>query len=51
LALSVFWQEGFSFLELALCKLHLFLLKMLIAVITAVTLPVFAVLIAIYQPS
>jgi hypothetical protein len=47
LALSAFWQEGFSFPQLALCNLHLFSLKMLITVTTAVTLPVFAVLIAI----
>jgi hypothetical protein len=47
LALSAFWQEGFSFLDLVLHKLHLFLLKMLITATTAVTLPVFAVLIVI----
>ncbi len=35
------------FLELALCKFHFFLQKMLITATTAVTLPVFAVLIAI----
>jgi hypothetical protein len=47
LALSAFWREGFSFPRLALRNLHLFLLKMLIAATTAVTLRVFAVLIAI----
>jgi hypothetical protein len=47
LALSDFQQEGFSFPDLALHKLHLFLLKMLITTTTAFTLPVFAVLIAI----
>jgi hypothetical protein len=47
LALSAFWREGFSFLILSLCNWHLFLLKMLITATTAVTLPVFAVLIAI----
>jgi hypothetical protein len=47
MALSVFWQEGFSFLDLVLRKLHFFLLNMLITATTAVTLPVFAVLIAI----
>jgi hypothetical protein len=47
LALSAFWQEGFPFPQLALCNLHLFLLKMLITATTAVTLPVFAVSIAI----
>ncbi len=47
LALSVFWQEAFSFLVIAFRDLHLFLLKMLITATTAVTLPVFAVLIAI----
>ncbi len=47
LALFAFWQEGFSFLRLALRNLHLFLLKMLITTTTAVTLPVFAVSIAI----
>ncbi len=46
-ALSAFWREGFSFPRLALHNLHLFLLKMLITATTAVTLPVFAVLIAI----
>jgi hypothetical protein len=46
-ALSPFWQEGFSFPQLALQNLHLFLLKMLITATTAVTLPVFAVLVAI----
>jgi hypothetical protein len=40
LALSAFWQEGISFLDLALCKSHLFLLKMLITATAAVTLPV-----------
>ncbi len=33
-------------MQLALCNLHLFSLKMLITVTTKVTLPVFAVLIA-----
>jgi hypothetical protein len=47
LALSAFWQEGFSFPDLALRNLHLYSLKMLIATTTAVTLPIFAVLIAI----
>jgi hypothetical protein len=47
LALSAFWQEGFLFPRLAPRNLHLFLLKMLITVTTAVTLPVFAVLIVI----
>ncbi len=46
-ALSVFLRESFSFLELALYKFHFFLQKMLITATTAVTLPVFAVLIAI----
>jgi hypothetical protein len=46
LALFAFWQEGFQFMQLALCNLHLFSLKMLITVTTKVTLPVFAVLIA-----
>jgi hypothetical protein len=46
LALSAFWQEGFSFPILALRNLHLFLIKMLITATTAVTLPVFAVLLA-----
>jgi hypothetical protein len=46
-ALSVFWQEGFSFLDLALCELHLFLLKMLITVTTTVILLVFMGLILI----
>jgi hypothetical protein len=46
-ALSAFWQEGFSFLDLAFCKSHYFLQKMLITVTTAVTLPVFVVSIAI----
>jgi hypothetical protein len=45
--LSTFWQEGFSFPQLALRNLHLFSLKMLITATTGVTLPVFAVLIAI----
>ncbi len=49
LALSAFWQEGFSFPRLALHNLHLILLKMLITVTTAVTLPVFAVLIMIWS--
>jgi hypothetical protein len=44
---SVFWQEGFLFPDLALRELHLFLLKMLITLTTAVTLPVFVVLIVI----
>ncbi len=47
LALSTFWQEGFSFPRLTLCNLHLFLWKMLITMTAAVTLPVFAVLLAI----
>ncbi len=47
LALSTFWQEGFSFPRLALCNLHLFILKMLITATTSVTLPVFAVSIVI----
>jgi hypothetical protein len=47
LALSAFWQEGFLFLQFALRNLHLFSLKMLITATTAVTLLVFAVLIAI----
>jgi hypothetical protein len=47
LALYAFWQEGLSFPRLALHFLHLFLLKMLITVTTAVTFPVFAVLLAI----
>jgi hypothetical protein len=38
LALSTFWQEGFSFPDLALCEVHLFLLKMLISATTAVIL-------------
>jgi hypothetical protein len=42
-----FWQEGFLFPGLALHELHLLLQKMLIAAATAVTLLVFAVLIAI----
>jgi hypothetical protein len=46
-ALSAFWQEGFSFPRLVLRNLHLFILKMLITATTAVTLPVFAVSIAI----
>jgi hypothetical protein len=46
-ALSAFWQDGFSFLQLALRNLHLFPLKMLITVTTAINLPVFALLIAI----
>ncbi len=46
-ALSVFRQEGFSFPDLALRESHFFLLKMLLNATTAVTLPVFAVLIAI----
>jgi hypothetical protein len=47
LAHSTFWQEGFSFPRLALPELHLFLLKMLITMTTAVTLPVSAVSITI----
>jgi hypothetical protein len=47
LALFAFWQEGFFFPRLALHNLHLFLLKMLITLTTAVTFPVFAVLLAI----
>jgi hypothetical protein len=50
LALSAFWQEGLSFPRLALRNLHLFLLKMLITATTAVTFPVFAVLLAFHQP-
>jgi hypothetical protein len=46
-ALSIFCWEGFSFPRLALRNLDLFLLKMLITATTAVTLLVFAVLIAI----
>jgi hypothetical protein len=46
-----FGTEGFSFLQITLCNLHIFSLKMLITATTAVTLPVllpvFAVLIAI----
>jgi hypothetical protein len=42
-ALSIFLQEGFSFLELLLRKLHPFFLKMLTTTTTAVTFPVFAV--------
>jgi hypothetical protein len=47
LAFSTFWQEGFSFLDLALRKLHIFLQKMLITETTIVTLLVFAVSITI----
>jgi hypothetical protein len=47
LALSAFFREDFSFLDVALRKLHLLLLKMLIAVTTAVTFLVFAVWIVI----
>jgi hypothetical protein len=47
LALSAFWQESFSFLQLVLRSWHLFSRKMLITATTAVTLPVLAVLIAI----
>jgi hypothetical protein len=47
LALSAFCQEDFSFPRLALRNLHLFLLKMLITTTATVTLPVFAVSIAI----
>jgi hypothetical protein len=47
LALSAFWQEGFSFPQLVLCNLHFLVVKMLITMTTAVPLPVFAVLIAI----
>jgi hypothetical protein len=47
LALSAFWQEGFSFPRLALRNLHPFSLKMLITATTADTLLVFAVSIAI----
>jgi hypothetical protein len=47
LALSAFWQEGFSFPQLALRNLHLFSLRIIIIATTAVTLPVFAVLITI----
>jgi hypothetical protein len=47
LALSAFWQKGFSFPQLALRNWHIFSLKMLVTATTAVTLPVFAVSIAI----
>jgi hypothetical protein len=47
LVISAFCKEGFSFWRLALHNLHLFLLKMLFTATTAVTLPVFAVLVAI----
>jgi hypothetical protein len=47
LALSAFWQEGFSFAAFVFRELHLSLLEMLITSTTAVTLPVFVVLIAI----
>ena len=47
LALYAFWQEGLSFPRLALRNSHLFFLKMLITATTAVTFPVFAVLLAI----
>jgi hypothetical protein len=47
LALSTFWQEGFSFLQLALRNSYLFSLKMLITATTTVNLLVFAVSIAI----
>ncbi len=50
LALSAFWQESFLPPYLAFRKLHLYLPKMLITVTTTVTLPVFAVLIAILLP-
>ncbi len=46
LILSAFWWVGLSFLRIALRKLHFFL-KMLITATTAVTFPVFAVLLAI----
>jgi hypothetical protein len=46
-SLSAFWREGFSFPRLALRNLHLFSLKMLITATVAVSLLVFAVLIAI----
>ncbi len=46
-ALSAFWREGFPFPRLVLRNLHLFFLKMLITVTTAVTFPVFVVLLAI----
>jgi hypothetical protein len=46
LALSTFWQEGLSFPRSALCNLHLFFLKMLITVTTAIVFPVFVVLFA-----
>jgi hypothetical protein len=46
-ALSTFWQEGSSFPQLALHNCVLLSLQMLIIVTTTVTLPVFAVLIAI----
>ncbi len=47
LALSDFWQEGLLFPRLVHSNLHLFLLNMLITATTAVTFPVFAVLLAI----
>jgi hypothetical protein len=47
LALSAFWQEGFSFPQLVLRDLHLFLQKMIIVLTIAVTLPVFVVSIVI----
>ncbi len=47
LALFAFWQEGHLYPRLALCNWHLFFLKMLITPITAVTFPVFAVLLSI----
>jgi hypothetical protein len=42
MALSAFWQ-GFSHPRLALRNFHIFLVKMLITMTTAVTLPVLAV--------
>jgi hypothetical protein len=47
LALFAIWQEGSTFPQLALRNLHLFLQEMLTTTTTAVTLLVFAVLIAI----
>jgi hypothetical protein len=47
LALSTFWHEGFLFPGIALRDLHFYLQKMLITATTALTLPVFAVSIAI----
>jgi hypothetical protein len=46
-ALSASWQESFLSSDLAFREFHLYLQKMLITATTAVTLPVFAVSIAI----